>query len=80
MININVYVANNCPACKRAVAILQSFSYYNSGVEVIVINIENSKTTITIVPAVYLNDELYCFGEIDKSKLKQKINKLLIKN
>jgi len=77
MININVYVANNCPACKRAVAILQSFSYYNSGVELIVINIENSKAPVTIVPAVYLNDELYCFGEIDKSKLKLKIRNLL---
>ena len=77
MININVYVANNCPACKRAVAILQSFSYYNSRINLIVINIESSKAPVTIVPAVYLNDDLYCFGEIDKSKLKQKINNLL---
>ncbi|MCP5062508.1 MAG: hypothetical protein GY936_08600 [Ignavibacteriae bacterium] len=77
MININVYVANNCPACKRAVAILQSFSYYNSRIKIGVINIESSKTPISIVPAVYLNDELYCFGEIDKSKLRKKVNNLL---
>jgi len=77
MVNINIYVANNCPACKRVVAILQSFSYYNSRTKVTVINIEKSDAPVTIVPAVYLNDELYCLGEVNQSKLKQKISKLL---
>ncbi len=76
MINIQVYVASHCPACKKVVSTLQSFSENNSRTTVTIINITNTDSPVSIVPAVFIDDELYCYGEVDKEKLKLKISKM----
>lgn len=77
MINITVYVTSHCSTCKRVVSTLQSFSEYEPSISIIIIDITNSVSLVSVVPAIFLNEELYCYGEIDKVKLSTKINKLL---
>jgi hypothetical protein len=42
-----------------------------SNIHLQVLNINESKKPISIVPAIYVDNELFCYGEIDNNKLKK---------
>ena len=38
------------------------------------VNVKDSEKNISIVPAVFINEELYCYGDFDDQKLLTKLN------
>ena len=76
MIKLCVYVTNNCAACKRVVALLKEYTAAENNVQLKIINVKDSTKKVSIVPAVFLNDELYSFGDINKSDLNKKVYQL----
>jgi len=76
MIKLCVYVTNNCAACKRVVALLKEYTAAENNVQLKIINVKDSTKKVSIVPAVFLNDKLYSFGDINKSDLSKKVYQL----
>ena len=76
MIKLCVYVTNNCAACKRVVALLKEYTAAENNVQLKIINVKDSTKKVSIVPAVFLNDKLYSFGDINKSDLNKKVYQL----
>ena len=76
MIKLCVYVTNNCAACKRVVALLKEYTATENNVQLKIINVKDSTKKVSIVPAVFLNDKLYSFGDINKSDLSKKVYQL----
>jgi len=64
-----IYVADNCKTCSRVITAAKSAVYNYPNLTLKIKNIKDVKRRITIVPAVYLNNSLFCYGEFDKAKL-----------
>ncbi len=67
--NLTLYVVNTCPACVRAREKLLSFASDRKKIKLNVIDVQHSSTKSIIVPALYVEDTLYTYGEIDLNKL-----------
>ena len=74
MVYLVVYVADECEACKRVILLAETITsnYPNVNLDIKNINLTNKK--LTIVPAVFVNENLFCYGEFDKSKLSEVIS------
>lgn len=69
MVNLIVYVTNNCDACKRAISSAHSIQSKFDNVHLEIKNIANVKSKVAIVPAIFINQNLFCYGEFDVTKL-----------
>ena len=76
MIYIVIYTAENCSTCERVVSSVKSITQEFSNTELKIKNISEHKGKTLIVPAVFVNNRLFCYGELTKEKLlKQIMNK-----
>ena len=68
--NINLYVVNNCPACVRAQSKISLFVNERQNLKLIITNVEKSdQKSIPILPALYVNETLFSYGDFDDRKL-----------
>ena len=73
--NLKLVIAENCPACLRAKQQLKDFHEANPDLKLSIEKItEFKKQKLSIVPALFINDELFAYGEIDSNKLTEIIN------
>ena len=67
---ITLLISQNCPACERARTALSDFKYDGRKLIFAIIDIQDtSEIAVPIVPALYVNDKLFSYGDIDKEKL-----------
>lgn len=72
---LTLVINDNCKSCLRAEKVLRDIANKNPGILLRVININSfHERRIAITPALFLNDELLSYGDIDKDKLLAKIN------
>ena len=71
MMNIKIVVADNCPACIRVESIIKEFINKSANVDLKIININDCKECVAIVPALYINNNLISYGEISESKFSE---------
>lgn len=64
-----IYVADNCKACTKAVTSAKAIIDNLPNVTLKIKNIREAKRGVTIVPAVFFNQTLFCYGELDEVKL-----------
>lgn len=69
-----IYVSDNCSTCTRVVSLAKKIANEHNNVNVQVKNITDLNGKITISPAIFVNNELFCYGDFDLQKLKDKIN------
>jgi alkyl hydroperoxide reductase subunit AhpF len=57
---------------------LKEFSNAEPNIQFTIVDVKNKNTTrrVSIVPAVFLNDKLYSFGDINKNDLRKKVYQL----
>lgn len=77
MIYVTVYISEKCSVCSRVVSnvrrIFQNYSFIKYEVK----NVTELNNKCSIVPALYINNELYCYGEFEDKKLLANVFKLL---
>ncbi len=68
--NLELFVAEKCPACLKTEEELSSYAQERTDVNLEVINIsEGEYEQISIVPALFVENVLFSYGEIDFQKL-----------
>ena len=73
MLNLEIYVTKNCPSCSRVLRNAHSFIRRNPQITLKITDIFNSRKRISIVPAVFLNENLICYGEFRQDIIKRRI-------
>jgi glutaredoxin len=72
---INLYIANNCPSCERVEKKINSFNSQKQ-ISIAVTNIEDIVDfPVPIVPALYIDGNLFAYGDFDINRLNNFINK-----
>lgn len=69
MIYLLIYITDNCKSCEKVVNSTKKIVNNYSNVSLQVLNIEESLKPISIVPAIYINNELFSYGELDENRL-----------
>ena len=75
MIYLVIYTAANCPTCQRVVESAKQLTTNAPNVELTIKNVKDCDRKITIVPAVFINQNLFCYGDFDRQKLSELIKK-----
>jgi len=67
--NITLFVTKNCPACKRVKSQVEWLLGNRNDINLTVEDLEETRPEgIIIVPALFIEDELFTYGEIDELK------------
>jgi glutaredoxin len=68
--NLTLIISDNCAACERAKETLRKIqlNYPQVLLEIININFLNDRS-ISITPALLVNNQLFSYGDIDEPKL-----------
>ena len=75
--DLTLIVKNNCDACTRVERVIENLAKRKKEILLSVINIKDIEKPITpIVPALFVNQELYSYGDINEEKLLVYLNKL----
>jgi glutaredoxin len=68
--DLTLIVKNNCDACVRVESAIKNLAKSIKAISLSVINIKDIEKPITpIVPALFVNQELYSYGDINEGKL-----------
>ncbi len=71
---LTLYITPHCGACIKVEKDLTNIAAANSDISLSVFDINKKRPPhIVIVPALFLDNELYCYGEFDTSKLLQRL-------
>ncbi len=73
--NLTLIISGNCEACERAKQLLLKMKLENPNIKTNIIDRKIFKRNIIqITPALFINDELFSYGDIDEVRLLNKIN------
>ena len=69
---LQLIIAQNCSVCKRVIHQLKEFVDAKTHITLLITDINNlTQNKVQIVPALFINNELYSYGEFDLDKLKK---------
>ena len=72
--NITLFVAKNCPACKRVKSQVEWLLGNRKDINITIEDLQETRPEgIVIVPALFIDDELYSYGEIDEEKFLERV-------
>ena len=72
---LTLFVTDNCKACDRVKNQLKRLLADRNDVPLYIENINhNNNNNVVIVPALYLNEELYALGDLNEEKFLKRIN------
>ncbi|MGB9663827.1 MAG: hypothetical protein ACPL25_02745 [Ignavibacteria bacterium] len=73
--NLTLIISDNCEACERAKKVLEKIqiNYPHISIQTIHINSYKGKG-ISIIPALLIDQKLFCYGDIDEVSLSKKLN------
>ena len=78
--NITLFVTKNCPACKRVKSQVEWLLGNRNDINLTVEDLEETRPEgIIIVPALFIEDELYTYGEIDELKFMERVGAVPIR-
>ncbi len=73
---IKLFVAKNCKTCQRVEFQLVKLFLEEKNIKVSVNNISKCKSkNLLVVPALFVNDQLFAYGDFNEEKLLTYINK-----
>ena len=72
--NITLFVVKNCPACKRVKSQVEWLLENRKDINITIEDLhETLPEGIVIVPALFIDDELYSYGEVDEVKFMETV-------
>jgi len=75
--NITLFVTKSCPACKRVKSQVELLLGNRKDITIVVEDLQQTRPEgIVIVPALFIDDELYSYGEIDEVKFLERVGLL----
>ena len=64
---LSLIISQNCSACVRVETVLRNIALQYSNIVLNIINANDyNGKGISIVPALFINDELFSYGDIDE--------------
>ena len=67
--NITLFVTKNCPACKRVKSQIELLLGNRKDINITIEDLQQTRPEgIVIAPALFIDDELYSYGEIEEVK------------
>ncbi len=74
---LSLIITNNCSACKRAEVELKNFAFNNKEVYLNILDVNDFYgQTVSIVPALFADDQLISYGVININKLCRLFNSI----
>lgn len=74
---LTLFIENKCSACSRAEKNIREVIAEKKNITFTVRNLSENKThRVFIVPALFIDEKLYFYGDVDKEKLSNKIDTL----
>lgn len=74
---LTLFVTENCTSCEKAEKKIRNIADQNCNISYRVDNINRVKQKgIFIAPALFIQDELYAYGDFDSAKLLKRIGEL----
>ncbi len=68
--NLTLFINSDCNTCKRVKNNLELLIKKKPGINLLISNISDLRSSnISIVPALFIDDKLYAYGEMDLDKL-----------
>ena len=78
--NITLFVTKNCPACKRVKSQVEWLLGNRNDINLSIEDLQEIRPDgIMIVPALFIEDELYAYGEIDEVKFMERVGEAPIR-
>ena len=78
--NITLFVTKNCPACKRVKLRLEWLLGNRNDINLSIEDLQEIRPEgIMIVPTLFIEDELYAYGEIDELKFMERVAEVPIR-
>ena len=72
--NITLFVTKNCPACRRVKSQIELLLGNRKNINITIEDLQQTRPEgIVIVPALFIDDELYSYGEIDEMKFMERV-------
>lgn len=72
--NITLFVTDNCLTCRRAENQLKELLRNRKEINLLIEDIKKVNSNgIIIAPAVFVNDELYSYGDLDEEKFLERL-------
>ena len=72
--NITLFVTKNCPACKRVKSQVEWLLVNRKDINITIEDLQETRPEgIVIVPALFIDHELYSYGEIDEVKFMERV-------
>ncbi|UCH65856.1 MAG: thioredoxin family protein [Ignavibacterium sp.] len=79
--NITLFVTNRCAACDRVRRAVENMLNKRDGIKLHIEDIRKERSKgIIIVPALFIEDELYAYGDIDEGKFMERVETLSLIN
>jgi len=79
--NITLFVTKRCAACDRVKAVLGKLTTEREDIMLYIEDIRKIRSKgIVIVPALFIEDELYAYGDIDEGKFLERLHTLSLSN
>jgi len=73
--NITLFITDNCLSCQRVENQIRELLRNRKEIILLVEDIKKvSSNGIIIAPAVFVNDELYSYGDLDEEKFLERLN------
>lgn len=72
--DITLFITENCSSCQRVESQVKKILKNKDDINLLVENIEIVKSRgVVIAPALFIDEELYSYGDIDENKFLQRI-------
>ena len=79
--NITLFVTKRCAACDRVRTAVENMLNKREGIKLHIEDIRKTQSRgIVIVPALFIEDELYAYGDIDEGKFLERLQTLSLSN
>jgi predicted thioredoxin/glutaredoxin len=79
--NITLFVTNRCASCDRVRSIVEKMLNKRDNIKLHIEDIRKARSKgIVIVPALFIEDELYAYGDIDEGKFLERLHTLSLSN
>jgi len=73
---LHLFIANHCCTCLRVKDDVERLAEKQKNVQVVISDIAKEQNPkVAIVPALFVDDELYAYGEFDLNKFRKLLNK-----
>ncbi|MEG8990541.1 hypothetical protein VJY32_12295 [Ignavibacteria bacterium 4148-Me] len=72
---LTLIISDNCDACERAKKVIEKIRNTHPKITTETIHIDSYKgKKVTITPALFIDQMLFCYGDIDEISLSKKLN------